>query len=863
MNTPSSPQIEELLVHGAWLRRLASSLVATDIEADDLVQETWLAALVRGPARSEEARAWLARVLRNKASSRARNAGARVAREEEMARSESLPSTAVLAGRADMSRRLVDLVLELPNDQQRILLARYFEGLSSAEIARRLGRPTASVRSQLKRGLDELRVRLDAENEGQRERWLSALSPLVWPKDGGTGLGILLAASTGLRVAVVLGLALLAGGVWWMSRGPGESTPPITVTAESEPRELEEVASASAESEMPAEETVERQVVVDEGSTIEKSAIEGQLVHPKTGEAVVWFELGILPSDLAHLFSEAVTAATRIPEPDELELVRTDGEGRFASQLEYESGSFVLVPIEDWRVARTKVDLDRIRQPRAPQEIEHDANKAESHTLELETGPVFVIDCPKALELGAEFMVAIYSYIDHFPPGYLRPSPLQVDPVPFVRMHTDFASTHRNKVNNLRLVSEDGFWSGSVPMTIPDSIATQHVSFDLEARALVDVDLDFGERKPPLYVELQYWKGAIDPTAKDAPEPDIRELQAKFDGTELEEAIVKYVPTGLATIGIKATTSEYWFRVVELEAGQNDMEAELLPDPAATGRIEGRMVYLGDSPPEQTVRVIANATLHGEPTFPHLDLEFVQQGGMWVADFTFTHTPLTTHTLWFDKGGVASHDPKIFAVEPDRIRVEPNGPLVEFELHTDLTETRLQVKLRDAATGDKIRDFAVKVFVPGAWVRSRHADSRAGRAKLDLLGDLEGGMASVAAAGYIRRDIHLSDAVESSKGLDLEIEVMPGWGGPVYANHADTDLPLAGVRVLLDGVQVGVTDEAGKFQLEVPSAPKRVDFELEGFEVTSQAGWVDSTGEVIPVGLDPIRQYIGVLMRER
>ncbi len=134
---------------------------------------------------------------------------------------------------------------------------------------------------------------------------------------------------------------------------------------------------------------------------------------------------------------------------------------------------------------------------------------------------------------------------------------------------------------------------------------------------------------------------------------------------------------------------------------------------------------------------------------------------------------------------------------------------------------------------------------------------------MTLLGKLDGGMASVAAGGYIRRDVPLAEASESSKGLELEIELMPGWGGPVYVNHADTDEPLVGVRVLLDGSQVGVTDEHGQFQLQVQRAPQRVDFELDGYEVTSQAGWVDSTGEVIGVGNDPIRQYIGVMMRER
>ncbi len=862
MNTSTPLEIEDLLVHGAWLRKLASSLVVSDGDAEDLVQETWLAALVRGPAQREQARAWLARVLRNKASSRARKSGARQQREENAARQESLPSAAVLAGRADLSRQLVGFVLELSPESQRILLARYFEGLSSAEIARRLGRPTGSVRSQLKRGLDDLRRRLDAENRGERERWLSALAPLVQAQTQRTGLGIVLAASVGVRAAVCLALTCLAAGLWWMNRGPGLDASPITVLSDAGPEELQGPQPAQTARHPSPSEAEDQRVLLRAEPVLEESVIQGRVVHPVSGEAVVWFELGIVPLELAEVFEVNVTASTQVPAPEEMERVRTDDEGRFSSRFKYASGSYALVPIEDWRVARTPVDLSRIRQPRPAQDFQHDVAVLEPHRFELDCGPVFAIDCPKALELGAESMVAIYSYLDHFPPGYFRPSPLQVEPRPFVRMHTDFAASHRNQVSNLRLVSEDGFWSGSVPMTIPDSIATQFIRFDLEARALVEVDLDFGERKPPFYLELQYWQGAVDPTAPDAPEPDIIELQANFDGTDLEQAIVKYVRTGLATVGIKANTSEYWFEVVDLVAGHNALEAIVLPDPAATGRIQGRVVYLGGSAPEPIVRVIGNATLNGEPTFRTEDLEFHEEGGMWVAEFDFTHLPVMAHTIWFDKGGPATNDPKTFAVEPDRSLVEVNGPPVEFELHTDLTSTRLQVKVADALTGDKVRDFTVTAIVPGAWVHSKRAESKAGRARLQLLGKLEGGIVCLAAKGYIRRDVLMSDATESTKGLDLDVVLMPGWGGPVYVKETGTEKPLAGARILLDGVEIGVTDEAGNFQLEVQQAPQRVDFQLDGFEVTGQSGWIDNTGEVISVGPDPTRQYIGVRMRK-
>ncbi len=90
---PAATRPEDLLVHSQWLRALALRLAADEATADDLVQETWLAA-VKHPPRHEGSRRWLARVLTNKARERRRATGRRARREESVARSEGgVPST--------------------------------------------------------------------------------------------------------------------------------------------------------------------------------------------------------------------------------------------------------------------------------------------------------------------------------------------------------------------------------------------------------------------------------------------------------------------------------------------------------------------------------------------------------------------------------------------------------------------------------------------------------------------------------------------------------------------------------------------------------------------------------------------------
>src|SRR5262245_20624360 len=56
---------EELLADSTWIRRLARTLVRNEADADDLVQDTWVAALAHKPSTDRALRPWLGQVLRN------------------------------------------------------------------------------------------------------------------------------------------------------------------------------------------------------------------------------------------------------------------------------------------------------------------------------------------------------------------------------------------------------------------------------------------------------------------------------------------------------------------------------------------------------------------------------------------------------------------------------------------------------------------------------------------------------------------------------------------------------------------------------------------------------------------------------
>lgn len=207
MSTTGDPSIEGLLQHAAWVNSLARHLAADRDTADDLAQDTWMAALRHPPRGDQPARSWLARVLRNFAHKRVRGDVRRRAREELVARDEGEPSSSSspdLLERAGIHRDLVAAVMALDEPYRATILLRYFEELAPSQIAARQRVPVSTVKTRLARGLELLRGRLDRKYS-DRNAWAKA----AWPLAAGSSstplvLGALLVKSKLLAAAAVL-----------------------------------------------------------------------------------------------------------------------------------------------------------------------------------------------------------------------------------------------------------------------------------------------------------------------------------------------------------------------------------------------------------------------------------------------------------------------------------------------------------------------------------------------------------------------------------------------------------------------------------------------------------------------------------
>src|SRR5260221_380683 len=135
MTSPSdpAPSMESLLTHSQWLTALARRLVVGTASADDLVQDTWVAALRNPPRQAHSLRAWLSKVARRLA--RANDQVPDVRKYGSMAHEDS-PAADDVVARIEQERLLAKLVVELGEAYRRGIPQRSYQGLDAGRIAR-------------------------------------------------------------------------------------------------------------------------------------------------------------------------------------------------------------------------------------------------------------------------------------------------------------------------------------------------------------------------------------------------------------------------------------------------------------------------------------------------------------------------------------------------------------------------------------------------------------------------------------------------------------------------------------------------------------------------------------------------------
>ena len=213
MDPAARVPVERLLEHRAWVQALARALVSDRNRADDVEQDAWLAALRHPPRHGDGLRAWLARLVRHRVSNARRGEARREVRERGAWEPPAIADPVGAVARIEAHERVVRAVLSLAEPYRTTIVLRFYEDLTSPQIAERMGVPVETVRTRTKRAMAQLRERFGAGDEGTSEAWTAALLPLAW---SGGGAAMKAGTKTGLAAAAVL---LLAGaGAWTWGR---------------------------------------------------------------------------------------------------------------------------------------------------------------------------------------------------------------------------------------------------------------------------------------------------------------------------------------------------------------------------------------------------------------------------------------------------------------------------------------------------------------------------------------------------------------------------------------------------------------------------------------------------------------------
>lgn len=154
-------------MHQTNARRVATAMVGTGGDADDVVQDAFVKAYTRlhqfDPSRSFKA--WLLTIVTNEARNRHRSAGRRNAMALRVAGRRDMPidDPADRAVADERRERLAQAMAALPERDREVVALRYFAQLSEAETAAVLGCAPGTAKSRLSRALVRLRTSLAEE----------------------------------------------------------------------------------------------------------------------------------------------------------------------------------------------------------------------------------------------------------------------------------------------------------------------------------------------------------------------------------------------------------------------------------------------------------------------------------------------------------------------------------------------------------------------------------------------------------------------------------------------------------------------------------------------------------------------------
>jgi len=281
------------------LRPLARRLTRGRVEADDLIQETFLAAIEHRASfdHSRPLMPWLVGILVRQASSARRRARRELDPERLESRSTSTPVEELAAG--EFQTVVMDALSRLSSRDRDVLIPLLFDGKRAVQIARELGHRPDTIRMRIHRGMARLRDLLpagialpgmfvDSRMLGVRRTVLEAAA-----RAGGAPLAAPLAAGlsfSGLSVWIGVGLLALLALAWQVRARTGVGEQPAGTQLLAQQDEAPQRVTAQ---ELPAPQQDQRRPAVlarelpaqDETPLLGRLMLSGRVAGLEAGEA--------------------------------------------------------------------------------------------------------------------------------------------------------------------------------------------------------------------------------------------------------------------------------------------------------------------------------------------------------------------------------------------------------------------------------------------------------------------------------------------------------------------------------------------------------------------------------------------------
>ena len=844
---PASWNPAELTAHTEWVRGLALRLVRDSAQADDLVQETFLAALEKRPDQERSLRS----VLRGRFALRARRDARRIAREEERATPEALPSSLQLVENAETHALLVQALTKLREPYRTALLLRYFDGKSPAEIARHQGVPAATVRSHLKRGLDELRGRLDQGSGEDRQAWSLALIPLAaGARDAAPSIKILPDLLQDLRAMnpltlVVVGSTLLVTAAVFVARqfeplAPGDASPTVSL-APSEagaqpPLTVPGEAASAAGSPRSTAPTGAAGMALTAGADV----LTGIVRDKESGAPLADFSLRITSRDPDD---------EGAPTWDDAEMVRTDDTGSFTSARAYPTGSKLTISFLDHAEV---CQVTRSNQPTYSTSsmvgigVDWDPAQAPLE-LTVPVGPTYPLELSAPFDWRAAGLIGTVKPDESGELGVLETCSILWGPVrgeasPWLRFARAIPALPKDRPWVLRVATPDGLFGGEAQVEPGDGLYPETVLITLVPTAKLTVNLLSDTGVAATAVIAQAVDGSTRRILLGGAE------EARDDGRFRCCRVLGGVPPGVYDLAVNCTGFAPVQETVTLVAGEElvrDIELQYGPD---LSRVTGELRSVSGQYQESVTLHLANRITG---LWHSCRPEWEERDGVWVAPFTIDHLVPGEYDLLLDAfGSYYRWDALPLSLVP------PREDLVLTCYDTDPVEL-LKIVVTDARTGEAVRIPYGGIALEGC----AHAQQSIVGGGERIYEKVPVGVPMtwwVAAEGYVPQWGTEGAIAGTEPFKDMVFHVIPvalepGWGARIEARELASRDALAGVEVVVDGEFAGVTDATGRFELTRPQKPAQIDLRREGWHFVR--GGYDPEMEEL-TGIDPTHHVL-------